>query len=111
MCCVQKPRGFPIVIIDALDECSEVGNTRSRLLSALRALGAVNLLVTSRDLASIAKDFHDAKRLDIYANDDDVRRYIVNRIPREPRLANHVLEHPKLQEEIASKILEKVGGM
>jgi len=100
------------ILVDALDECSEVDGTRIKLLSALRSLAnTVNLLVTSRDLASIAQDFHGTKRLDIRASDHDVRRYIEGRIPRESRLARHVDGHQTLQEELVKKVIENVRGM
>lgn len=100
------------IVIDALDECSEVDGTRCRLLAALGTLKAtVNLLVTSRNLASIAENFRETKHPDICASDIDVSRYIQNRIPREPRLARHVRAYPTLQEEIVKKILENVRGM
>jgi len=100
------------IVVDALDECSEVEGTRGRLLGRLKhCQSTVNLLVTSRDLASIAADFRGTKQLDIYARDDDVRRYIEGRIPHESRLARHVDGHPMLQEGIVKKILENVRGM
>jgi len=99
------------IVVDALDECSEVNGTRGRLLAALRTLmSSANLLITSRDLASIAADFRGTKRLDIHASDDDVRRYIEGRIPHESRLGRHVDGHPMLQEEIVKKVLESVRG-
>jgi hypothetical protein len=97
-------------VIDALDECPD--GTRATFITALRNLGSsVNLLVTSRDLPSIVTDFREAKRLDIHANNDDVRRYIEGRIPLEPRLAIHVRGHQTLQEEMVQKIVENVQGM
>lgn len=100
------------IVVDALDECSEVDGTRAKLLALLRTLSnTVNLLVTSRDLPSIATEFCETKRLEIYASDDDVRRYIENRIHREPRLAKHVDGHPAIQDEIVEKIIENVRGM
>jgi hypothetical protein len=102
------------IVVDALDECSELDadRTRSKLLMALRSLeSTINLLVTSRELASIAQDFRETKRLDIQADDQDVRRYIENRIPHEPRLARHVHGHPTFQEEIVVKIIENARGM
>jgi len=100
------------IVVDALDECSEVDGPRGRLLAALRTLtSSVNLLITSRDLSSIAVDFHGTKRLDIHASDGDVQRYIEGRIPHESRLARHVDGYPMLQEEIVKKILENVRGM
>lgn len=98
------------IVVDALDECSY--GIRRRLLTALRTLtSTANLLVTSRDLSSIAEEFQGATRLDIYASDDDVRRYIERRIPHESRLAKHVEGQPVLQEEIVRRILENVQGM
>lgn len=100
------------IVVDALDECPETDGTRARLLSALRSFGStVSLLVTSRNLASIEADFRGTKRLDIHAIDEDIRRYIEGRIPREPRLAKHVDGHQPLQEQIVKNITESVRGM
>jgi len=93
------------IVVDALDECREDDGTRANLLRALRSLG-VNLMVTSRDLVSIARDFQETIRLDIRADDQDVRRYIEGRIARAPRRHLNVL-----QETIVKKITENVRGM
>jgi hypothetical protein len=98
------------IVVDALDECAEVGGTRAGLLAALRSL-PVNLLVTSRELHSISEEFCGSKRLDILASNQDVQRYIESRIPHEPRLARHVKNHPELQDEIVTKITKNAGGM
>ena len=102
-----RPYTKIFVVVDALDECSEGNDTRANILKALRSLGrTVNLVVTSRDLPSIASEFQDAKCLSIYAHNDDMRRYIEGRIARTPR------RHLKtLQETIVSKIIENVKGM
>jgi hypothetical protein len=94
------------VIVDALDECPEDG-TRANLLGELQSLtGTVNLLVTSRGLSSIARQFEGASRLDIRATDGDVRRYIEGRIASVPR------RHLKaLREEIVAQVIEKAQGM
>jgi hypothetical protein len=95
------------VVVDALDECSADDGTRAELLRRLRSLGKnVNLMVTSRDLLTIAADFEGAQRLDIQAKDSDIRRYVECRLARSPR------RHLKtLQETIASKIVENIRGM
>ena len=98
------------VVVDALDECSD--STRAELCTSLRSLaGIVNLLVTSRDLASIAQDFHGTKRLDIRASDHDVRKYIEGRIPFSPFLKIHVDKDATLQDDIVKAITENVDGM
>jgi hypothetical protein len=96
------------IIVDALDENSE---TREKWLDVLRSLGStVSLLVTSRD-QPIEKAFHGTKRLEIRAREQDVRRYIKGRIPRESWLARHVYEYEALQEEIVKEITQKADGM
>ena len=100
------------IVVDALDECSEVNQTRAGLLKALRSLGSnVSLLVTSRDLTELALHFCDTKRLDIRATNEDVQRYIEDRISRGGRLAIHVKQSRTLQAEIVGKIIEQVDGM
>jgi len=94
------------VIVDALDECPE-GGIRESLLEELRALAHnVRLLVTSRDIPSIAQHFHGAKRLDIFADDRDVQEYVRGRIGQATR--RPVKE---LQERVITTITEKARGM
>jgi hypothetical protein len=95
------------IVVDALDECPEGDGTRTNLLQSLRCLvGTVSLLATSRDLSSIAQYFDGTKRLNIYANDQDIRKYIEGRIASTPR------RHLKaLQETIVNEIIKNVQGM
>jgi hypothetical protein len=100
------------MVVDALDECSEIDGTRTKLLTELRSFeGTVSLLITSRDLISIARDFRETKRLDIKASVRDLRRYVERQFSRKPRLAIHVDGDSSLREEIVEKIIEKVAGM
>ena len=102
------PRVF--VIVDTLEECSD--GTRAEFLPALQSLGnIVNLLVTSRDIPAIARDFQDNKPLDIRANSADVRRYIEGRIPQLSHLRIHVDNDVELKEEIVKAIIRSVDGM
>lgn len=98
------------IVVDALDECLE--RDRGDLITTLRLLsGNVSLMVTSRPLPSIELQFRGVKRLDILANDDDVRKYIEDRIPGENRLVRHVKRDPSFQEIIVNKIVVNAGGM
>jgi hypothetical protein len=98
------------IIVDALDECLE-GNG-GHLIRVLQSLtDAVNLMVTARPLPLIEQQFLNAIRLDIRANDNDVRQYVEDRIPREPRLVQLIGTDQALQDSIVNKIVEKVGGM
>jgi ATP/maltotriose-dependent transcriptional regulator MalT len=94
------------IVVDALDECCEEDGTRAKLLRLLRSLPAnVNLMVTSRNLTSIARDFGGTDRLDIRATDDDVRTYIESRLVLAPRRIKN------LQEDIVREIVGNVDGM
>jgi len=94
------------IVVDALDECREDDATRAQLLQVLRSLPRqVNLMVTSRNLPSIGRDFEGAKRLHICAKDDDMKAYIEGRIAFGPRHLKN------LQETIVSKIVENAKGM
>ena len=100
------------VVVDALDECTEEGNTRMDLLDTLRSLpGNINLLVTSRHISTIASEFIGATTLEVIASDSDVTRYILGRIQREHRLARHIKADPSLRQSLINKIVERARGM
>jgi hypothetical protein len=95
------------IVVDALDECTEDYGTRANLLRALRTLpGTVNLMFTSRDLSSIARQFRGTKRLDIQAHGEDLRKYVRGRIASLPR--QHLIG---LQEAIEDRVVKVSGGM
>jgi hypothetical protein len=80
----ERGAAEPIVLlVDAVDEAADVGevNTFSRLLATL---DEVHLIVTCRPDPSVLSDFRAAAhKLDLIADtpaDDDVRRYIRNRL-------------------------------
>src|SRR5271170_1934572 len=53
-----RTRSKVFIVVDALDECREDDATRALLLEVLRSLPRqVNLMVTSRNLSSIGRDF------------------------------------------------------
>jgi hypothetical protein len=93
------------IVVDALDECREDDATRATLLEVLWSPRQVNLMVTSRDLPSISRDFEGTKHLHIHAQDDDIKSYIEGRIARGPQCLK------RLQETIITKIVENTRGM
>jgi hypothetical protein len=97
------------VIADALDECSEYNGARANLLKTLQSLD-VNLMVTSRDLSSIGREFQNTKCVRIHASDEDVQRYIEGRIPG-TRIESFVSGNPTLQDTIVAKVIQNVRGM
>lgn len=98
------------VVIDALDEYPE--GDRSTLLKKLRELRpTINLLVTSRYLDAIANEFVGSPQLEIGANVEDVRAYIVGRISGEKRLSRFVSRDPALGENIVNTVAGKAKKM
>lgn len=99
------------VVIDALDECPENNGTRESFIAEIKKLRpSIHLLVTSRDIASIEREFEKAARLDILANDEDIRRYLGGRIER-GRLKLHLRADPMLQDVIVNTLVGKARGM
>jgi hypothetical protein len=95
------------IVVDALDEC-ESQEVRTTLLKTLRSFATarnVPLMVTSRDLPSIAQEFEGTARLDIRARDQDLEKYLEGRIAAGPR---HL---KRLQENIVRKIIQNAAGM
>lgn len=100
------------IVVDALDECTEESGIRSDLLKQLRSLpGNVNLMITSRYLSAIEREFEGDMRLDIHATREDVARYVNGRIPQEHRLLRHVEADPTLQDAIVDTIVNNAKGM
>jgi hypothetical protein len=100
------------VLIDALDECPESNSVRMSFLMEIRKLPiCIHLLVTSRHTPTIEREFEKAARLEIRANDEDVKRYIKCRIEMEHQLVRLVKRYPALQGNIISTIVEKAKGM
>lgn len=100
------------IIIDALDECPESKGTRDSFLAEIRKLEqSTHLLVTSRHISSIEREFETASRLEIRATDEDVRRYVEGRINSEVRLKRHVKAAPDLESSITSTVVQKAKGM
>ncbi|KAL8795431.1 MAG: hypothetical protein Q9195_002020 [Heterodermia aff. obscurata] len=98
------------VVIDALDECSDEHGGRKTLISELSRL-KLQLLVTSRDLPSIRRQFQNAIHLDICAREDDILNYIGTRINKSEQLSAHVIKDGQLQDVIRTTVASRAGGM
>ena len=81
-------------------------------MKALKCLpDNVNLIITSRELATIADVIGDCKRLDIRANPVDLRNYVQGRIHESHRLSSQVKDDPNMKDTIIREITNKNGGM
>ncbi|KAJ7586381.1 ankyrin repeat-containing domain protein, partial [Mycena floridula] len=100
------------LIVDAFDECSDSDGTRGEVLSSLLSLPAsVHLLITSRDMLSIAQEFDGHSILEVSADTDDLRTYIGQRIKNDGRLKRLIKGDERLQEEIPVEVIAKADGM
>lgn len=99
------------IILDALDECQVSNGGRSRFLSYIFDLQAKTnsrIFATSRFIPDVIKDFEGSISLEIYANIEDVQKYLDGRMLELPLC---VTRNRNLQEKIKAEIIKAVGGM
>ena len=100
------------IVIDALDECPEQDQIRKFFLAELRALvPKVSLMVTSRDMPSIENMFKHDIRLEIRAQDQDIRAFIKSQIEQRDGLVDLLEGHNDVRSRIIATVLEKTNGM
>jgi Cdc6-like AAA superfamily ATPase len=99
-------------VIDALDECSNVDRTRERLLREIFELQnqkRISVFATSRFSSEIEKYFEGSTSLEIRARDEDVQRYLDERIPQLLRSA--ISKYSDLQDTVRREVLKAADGM
>ena len=99
------------VIVDALDECSEQKGNRSDFMVGLQTIApAIRLLVTSRSVGSIQEYMSSACHIEVRANDEDIKAYLVAQIERHNRLAKFC-QDLELKKSIIDGVTSKARGM
>ena len=97
------------VIIDAIDECSDV--TREEFLIQMRKLQpAANLMITTRPASHVANGFPEAACVEIRAKDTDVRSYCEAKIRSDYRL-RLMREDVELKNDVISKLVANAQEM
>lgn len=97
-------------IIDAWDECS--AENRTTLLRQISALPpTVSLMITSRFLNSVPRQFQGAIKLEIEADVEDIKHYVNERINSVERLSGWVDNNPSLQEDIVATVTKNAKKM
>ena len=99
------------VVIDALDECPD--DDRTDLLDALNKVkSSMNILVTSRPVASIKQSLHPDLEQCIEAANEDIIAYIEAQINKKRlKLSDELLEKPELRSQIVSELVASAKGM
>ncbi|KAK0438166.1 uncharacterized protein EV420DRAFT_1486820 [Desarmillaria tabescens] len=97
------------IVFDALDEFP---GDRKELVSVLKSLGdSVHLMVTSRSNARMERLFQDDEELRIRADDDDIRKLILNKLNHEESLCVSLTDRGDLRQSILTRIVEGANGM
>jgi ankyrin repeat domain-containing protein 50 len=100
------------ILINALDECCESNSTRDIFIAEIRKLQTIiHLLITSRYILTIEREFEKVAQVEICASDEDVRRYLECRIKSEDRLMRLIKADLALQATITNTIVENAKGM
>ncbi|EPS42586.1 hypothetical protein H072_3388 [Dactylellina haptotyla CBS 200.50] len=101
------------ILADAIDECESSNGYRRLFLSQiskLQSLTQMNFLATSRKLPDITTWFEEkqATKLEIFARTEDIKVFVENRLS----LIEGAVQYDQgLQEEVKSKISERIDGM
>jgi len=100
------------VVFDALDECAQQDDTRTKILNELRRLPTVRLLITGRaDVAGVMSILGDVSELEICARDEDIDKYIEGEVDRKENLINNCKNDEDLKKTIREIIVMKARGM
>jgi hypothetical protein len=99
-------------MVDALDECSEDNDTRHKLLAELAKLPEARIFITSRPhIKDVPEYFETYLTLEIRASDDDIRKYVLERISTQSRINRFVQRDDTLKDEISNAIVRTANGM
>lgn len=101
------------VVIDALDECQDTDETRSKFITLLLRLVPANLhlLCTSRRLGDIENYFAAASCLEINAMNEDIETFLTSQVLESERLRSFCRSSENLQSTIVDRIVNNAQGM
>lgn len=104
--------GQVFFVFDALDECSQK-KQRKGLLPLFQRMGkhGIHLFITSRDYPEDIQDsLRDAARVELSANEQDIKYFIEQKIEENSR-AKRLVKQGKLKDIIISDLTECAKGM
>lgn len=101
------------IVIDALDECSNIEQDRDQLLDELFILQKqkrenTNILATSRPVPDVTERFQRCPQIEIRAHDEDMNIFFDRHMAR---LGRFVQRDSRLREEIKRSITKAAQGM
>jgi hypothetical protein len=102
------------LVIDALDECIDRNGESiwSGLLTKVTtSIPNLRLLCTSRHISDMGGILRDSTRIEIRANDADIRTYILAQVKSRDHLLRFCREDSALESEILEAVASKAVGM
>jgi hypothetical protein len=109
-------KGFDEIylVIDALDECIDRNGESiwSGLLTKVTtSIPNIRLLCTSRHISDMGGILRDSTRIEIRADDADIRTYILAQVKSRDRLLGFCSKDAALESEILEAVASKAVGM
>jgi hypothetical protein len=100
------------VVIDALDECTELNDVRRGLLEGILQMPSfVSILVTSRFIPMIGEILDEPPRLIVEAKDHDIHAHVRSRLDKEKTWARRVRLDQALAQRIGDSVVSRASGM
>lgn len=100
------------VVIDALDECTEMDNVRRSLLEGILQMPSfVSVLVTSRFIPIIGDILDNPPCLIVKAQDHDIHAHVRSRLAKEKTWARRVRLDQALSQKIGVSVVSRASGM
>jgi hypothetical protein len=102
------------LVIDALDECIDRNGESiwsGLLTQVMTHVPNLRLLCTSRHISDMGGVLRDSTRIEIRADDADIRTYILAQVKSRDRLLGFCSKDPALESEILETVASKAVGM
>lgn len=98
-------------IFDALDEC-EQNSQRPEILLLVHRMkeDGIRIFITSREYQDIQDSFRNMPKIELLANGDDIRNYILEKINGNAR-AKRLIQRGKFEDRIISELISCSEGM
>ncbi len=98
------------LVVDALDECSE--DVRDFLLNFFETLPSnTRLLVTTRHIDEITREFRTSPMVEIRASLSDLKKYAASRFGSIRKLSGLIRDHAPLEQDMCNGVASKAEGM
>ena len=103
------------IVLDALDECTDKIETRTKILTEVAKLPKVRLMATGRPYVTktVISKWGNAEvsELPITAKDEDIEKYAKNKLDLNENLSRYCRRDPSLKDTIPKTVVSKAKGM